>query len=602
MRIILFLLKCLVGLFATLGFLLVAVAIGLGLFWKDVEGLRTARVEVPDRAVLTLDLAEGLVESRPDNIFSRASIGDVIVLREALLALERAGRDPRVEGLLVHVGQGSLGLAQAQELRDAIADFRKQGKFAVAFAESFGEAGHGTVHYYLASAADRIWLQPSGDLDLTGFMIQGPYLRAALDRIGVEPQLAQREEYKGIMNTFTDTALPAPQRENLQRLVDSWLGQVAAGVGEGRGLAPAQVVDLVDDGPYGAAEGRDLGLIDQLGYWDQVYDSVLERAGAGAEFLDLQSYRRASAPEDEKATEVALVYGLGEITLADGEYDPVFGEVVMGAHAVANALSDAIDDPDIAAIVFRVDSPGGSYVASDTIWREVQRARDEGKPLIISMGDVAASGGYFVAAPAHRIVAQPGTVTGSIGIVAGKLALEGLWEKLSITWDGVKAGENADIWSGNSAFTPENWERLQTLLDRSYADFTDKVAAGRGLSPEAVQAAAKGQVWSGEDARGLGLVDALGGYRTALGLVRESIDLAADAPVAFRLFPEERDPFEVLLESVLAGEIRSPALKSLARGYARLAGALAPLVEALETLTGGPRVRTLQAPDLQPTR
>ena len=606
MRIILFLLKCLVGIFATVGLLVVAAAVGAGLFWRDIEDLKTVGTKVPDATVLTLDLAAGVVEARPDNLLSRASLGEVIVLRDAVQALERARRDPRVAGLLIALGHGNLGMAQVQELRGAIADFAAGDKFVMAFAESFGEGGDGTLHYYLASVADEVWVQPSGDLDLTGFMIEGPYLRGALDRIGVEPQLAQREEYKGFMNTFTDTALPAPQRENLQRLVDSWLGQVADAVAAARGLSPARVRELIDLGPHGGADGQALGLIDELGYWDQVNEAAMEAAdtaiGGKAEFLSLERYGRVTEKKTPDASLIALVYGLGEVTFADRANDPVFGDVVMGAQSTAEAIGDAIDDPEVAAIVFRVDSPGGSYVASDTIWRQVQRARDEGKPLIISMGDLAASGGYFVAAPAHKIVAQPGTITGSIGVVAGKLALKGLWEKLSITWDGVKAGANADIWSANEPFSAEDWERLQAFLDRSYADFTAKVAAGRGLSAEQIRAVAKGRVWSGQDARDLGLVDELGGYTTALALAREAAGLAPDAPVRFQVFPEARDPFESLLESVLAGEIKSPALKSFARGLARFAKGLAPVIEAVELLTGDPRAHNMKAPALEPNR
>jgi protease-4 len=384
MRIILFLLKCLVGIFATVGLLVVAAAVGAGLFWRDIEDLKTVGTKVPDATVLTLDLAAGVVEARPDNFLSRASLGEVIVLRDAVQALERARRDPRVAGLLISLGHGNLGMAQVQELRGAIADFAAGDKFVMAFAESFGEGGDGTLHYYLASVADEVWVQPSGDLDLTGFMIEGPYLRGALDRIGVEPQLAQREEYKGFMNTFTDTALPAPQRENLQRLVDSWLGQVADAVAAARGLSPARVRELIDLGPHGGADGQALGLIDELGYWDQVNEAAMAAAdtatGGKAEFLRLERYGRATEKKAPDASLIALVYGLGEVTFADRANDPVFGEVVMGAQRTAEAIGDAIDDPEVAAIVFRVDSPGGSYVASDTIWRQVQRARDEGNP------------------------------------------------------------------------------------------------------------------------------------------------------------------------------------------------------------------------------
>jgi protease-4 len=214
------------------------------------------------------------------------------------------------------------------------------------------------------------------------------------------------------------------------------------------------------------------------------------------------------------------------------------------------------------------------------------------------MSNLAASGGYFVAAPAHRIVAQPATVTGSIGVVGGKLVLTGLWDKLGITWDGVKAGANADVWSGNRDFSEAGWAYLQDSLDRTYADFTNKVADGRGLALERVIEVAKGQVWTGQDAKERGLVDALGGYATALDLAREAAGIAPEAPLELRVFPKRRDPIEALIEDALAGELESPAIKALARGLARVMRALAPLVEAMETLRADPREARLRAPAL----
>ena len=600
MRIVLFLLKCLVGVFATLGFLLVAGAAALVLLWEDVDLLTARGVEVPEAAVLTLDLSAGIIEARPDNPLARVGRGHVPVMREVLAALEAAGRDGRVRGLFARLGRGPLGLAEVQELRDAVKGFRRSGKFAVAFAESFGEAGDGTLHYTLASAFDTVWLQPSGDLDLTGLFLESPFLRGALDKIGITPRLAQREEYKGMMNTFTDEALPEPQRRNLQRLVDSWLEQIVTAVAEDRGMTPERVSALVDGAPYAAAEALEHGLVDELGYWDQAANRVLERAGDDADTISLADYARQLDDPAADGAVVALVYGLGPVTLDESENDPFFGRVVMGADTVARAIRDAVDDPDVKAILFRIDSPGGSYVASDVIWREVQRARDKEVPVIVSMSNLAASGGYFVAAPAHRIVAQPATVTGSIGVVGGKLVLTGLWDKLGITWDGVKAGANADVWSGNRDFSAAGWAYLQDSLDRTYADFTNKVADGRGLTIERVREIAKGQVWTGRDAKERGLVDALGGYATALALAREAAGIAPGAPLELRVFPKRRDPIEALIEDALAGELESPAIKALARGLARVMRALAPLVEAMETLRADPRAARLRAPDLRP--
>ena len=595
-RIIMFLLKCLLGLFATVGFLIIAGIVATAVFLPRFEGLEPAATEVPEETVLLLNLSGGVIEQRPVNPLARASLGHALVLREAVEALEAAGRDDRVKALVIRAGWGAPGLAQMQELRDAITDFRAQGKPVTAFAETFGEAGNGTLHYFLASAAGEIWVQPSGDLGITGFALQQPFLKPLLEEIGVRAQVAQREEYKGAMSFLTEDYMPEPQRRNLQRYLDSALDQIVTAVAEARNLEAGALRDLIDRAPYRGAEAQRLGLVDRLGYWDEVEALVLEAAGPDAEWLSLQAYRRAAPESDSDAPVVALVHGEGPIVLAGGENDPIFGKVTLGAVDIAKALSDAIDDPEVEAILFRVDSPGGSYVGSDTIWREVQRARDLDKPVIVSMGNVAASGGNEVAAPAATIVAQPGTLTGSIGVVSGKVSLRELWASLGVNWDGVQAGRRAAMWSSSAPFSREEWDWLQQTLDTTYADFTGKVAAGRGLTQEAVLGVAKGQIWSGADAQKVGLVDALGGYRKALSLAKEAAGIAEETAVRLRPFPEPRDPFKALLEDALGGKIESPATLSLIRSLARLAQALAPLTEAAEMLSADPRGHSLQAP------
>ncbi|MDH3473988.1 MAG: signal peptide peptidase SppA [Rhodospirillales bacterium] len=605
MRVVLFLLKCLVGLFATIGFLVVAGVVALAISfgrlepWKAVE----AEPEVPASTVLTLDVAPGVIEVLPDNPLSRASLRHAVSIRESLDALEAAGSDPRVKGLVARVGRGVLGLAKVQELRDAIARFQEQGKFAYAFAESFGGAGGGTQHYYLASIFEQVWLQPSGDLDLTGLILESPFLRGALDKLGIEPQLGQREKFKGIMNMLTDQSLPEPQRRNLQRLLDSWLGQIATGVAERRSLESAEVRRLIDNGPYMAREALQVGLVDRLGYWDELNDAVLDQAGDDAQFLDLADYDRAREAPETTGPVIGLIYGLGPVQLAHSQNDPQFGSLTMGSDTVAQALADAVGDPEVEAVVFRVNSPGGSYLASDVIWREMQRARDAGLPVIVSMGDVAASGGYFVAAPAHKIVAQPGTVTGSIGVVAGKVVLSGLWDNLGIAWDGVQAGENAGFWSLNRSFDAAGWERLESMLDRTYEDFTTKVAEGRGMTREDVLRVAGGQVWTGEDALAVGLVDDLGGFRQAVALAAEAAGAAPDATVRLKRFPEARDPFRAFLEDTFGAGFGGQGLgglSGLAKRLEHLSRALEPLLDAADRLNGERDSRSLRAPDLRP--
>ncbi len=596
-RIILFILKCFVGIFATIGLLVAAGILAGGLLLQNFSGWQPKLAELPEDSVLVLDMADGLIEQRSDNPLGQISMGSALILRDAVDSLHAAARDERVKGLVIRAGWGNPGLAQIQELRDAIVDFRARGKPVTAFAETFGEAGNGTLHYYLASAAGEIWVQPSGDGDSTGFAMEQPFLRQLLDEYGVRAQVGQREEYKGAMAMFTETRLPEAQRRNLQRYLDSTLSQIVTAVAEARNLEAGAVRGLIDNAPHRGSDALQRGLVDKLGYWDEASNAVEVAAGPEAELVSLRDYARATAGEDNGALEdapiIALVHGSGPIVLEQGENDPVFGNVSMGAVDVADALATAIDDPEVAAILFRVDSPGGSYVASDTIWREVQRARDLGKPVVVSMGNVAGSGGYFVSAAAHSIVAQPGTLTGSIGVVTGKFALNELWQDLGVNWDGVQAGRRANLWSPHAPFSREEWDWLQSTLDTTYADFTEKVARGRNLSREEVLAAAGGRIWSGEDALAAGLVDDLGGYRKALNLAKEAAGIPADAAVQLLAYPEERDPFSALLEDAMGGEIENSAVRTMVRSLARLAQALAPLVGALESLNADPRGQTL---------
>ncbi len=604
MRLILFLLKCLVGLLASIGLLIVLAGVGLGLMVAKLDKLRTADGAPPETMVLMLDLSPGVLEAQPDNPLTRSMLGHPLALLEVLEALEAAADDPRVAGLFLRAGRGPLGMAQVQELRDAIATFRASGKPVTAFAESFGEGGDAMMHYYLASAADEVWMQPSGDLGIIGFAFESPFLKNALEEIGVEPQIAERHEYKGAAASLTEDRLPEAQRRNLQRLVDSWLEQWIDGTASARGLSPESVRALVDRGPLNAETGLEARLVDRLGYWDEATDATLSAAGADSDFFELKDYHILSAEEsaDEETSDpvVALIQGQGPIVLGNGQNDPVFGTITMGSDDVASAIAEALDDPEVRAILVRVDSPGGSYVASDAIWREVRRARDMEVPVIISMGNIAASGGYFLAAPAAGIVAQPGTVTGSIGVVAGKIVLQELWGKLDISWDGVAVGRNAKIWSANRPFDAAGWAHLNRSLDETYDDFTAKVAEGRGLGAEQVEAAAGGRVWSGADAMDQGLVDRLGGYREAIALAKERIGLAPDQAISLNSFPEPRDPWRALFQDFLSGDVSSSGGSSVAASLARAFRALDTIGRGLEVLSGDTRPEALRAPDSLP--
>jgi len=577
--------------FALIGFLVVAFVVGSGIAWLYLAPERKA---VPAMTILDLDLERGIAEFR-DGLPLEAYLGTAKpTLLEVVRTLRRAGDDDRVKGLIVHAGTlGGMGYAQVQEIRDAVKGFRETGKFAIAFADSFSEFGPGTKAYYLASACDEIWLQPSGNVGLTGLIAEQPFARQALDDLEIQPQLERRHEYKTVMSFATDTGFTEAGRESTQQLIDSLFRQVVDGIAEGRGLDPSAIRRLVDNGPFLGQEALDAGLIDGLAYRDQVNDSARKKAGEtdadAATVLAIEKYMARLGPPDAEHR-IALVYGVGLVNRGKSQFSPLFGGRSMGAQTLAKALRDAVEDDAVKAIVLRIDSGGGSYVASDTIRREVARAAAK-KPLIVSMGNTAASGGYFVALPAQTIVAQPGTITGSIGVLAGKMATGGLWRKWGVNWESVEAGANAAMWSFMRPYDSQGRARVQAVVDRIYADFAGKVGVARRLSDEKLDQVARGRVWTGQDAKEQGLVDELGGLPLALALAKRAGGIAAEEEVEIRQFPGPKG----LLERLLAGLDGDPAARETATAFGHTLERLRPWLEQAVGLGGdldGPSLRT----------
>jgi len=541
---------------------------------------------VPPSTILEADFETAFIEYVPDDPVARALFGERPSLRDAVDALDRAAQDGRVVALIARLGAAPLGMAQAQELRDAVERFRSQKKPAVAFAETFGEFGPGGNAYYLAAAFDQIWLQPSGDIGLTGILAESFFLRGALDKLGITPRLDHRYEYKNAMNIFTEKKFTAAHREAVERVVKSWASQQIRGIARGRRLSEDEVRALINRGPLLGTEAVQAKLVDGLGYKEQVYENLKKRAGAGARIMSLRQYLRRAGRPHTKGKTIALIYGVGGVQRGESGFDPLFGEVAMGSETVAEAFRAAVRDKQVKAIVFRIDSPGGSYVASDTIWQETVRARKAGKPVIASMGDVAGSGGYFVAMAADKIVAQPGTITGSIGVLGGKMLTTRFWEKLGVTWDEVHEGANATFWSGTSDYTPAQWARFQAWLDRVYDDFTSKVAEGRRLPKARVLEIAKGRIWTGEDAKALGLVDELGGLETALKLAKRAAGIPEKEDVRVKLFPPSKSLLEMIRERLEGRSAEESEARAALRVLGRVLELVQPAARQMRELTG----------------
>jgi protease IV len=497
--------------------------------------------------LLELDLSRGIVEAPPGAALRALGARQVPVLHALVDALRRAARDPGVAGLVAHVGQRPISLAHSSELRDAVARFRASGKPSVVWTETFGELNAGNVGYHLATAFEEVWLQPTGDLGLTGVTARALFVRDALDRLGVDPQLAQRHEYKTAADTFLRSGMSDAGREMAHRLAESATETIVADVAAARGLEPAVVRAIVDRGPLTAPEALEAGLVDRLGYRDEVFAGLRSRLGE-SRLLYVERYgrgreRRAAltnAVTRRRRPVVALVRASGPIHLGRaGGFRP--SGPTVGSDTLGATLRAAGRDSSVEAVVLRVDSPGGSYVASDAIRREVIALRGSGRPVVASLGTVAASGGYYVAMPCDALVASPGTITGSIGVLGGKQVVREALGRAGIRIESESVGAHAEMFSAQRPFTDEEWQRLEAWLDRVYEDFTEKAAADRGMDVEALRAVARGRVWTGADALAHGLVDRLGGLEEAVelgceraGLRREDVDVRTLPHVGIR--------------------------------------------------------------------
>jgi len=482
------------------------------------------------RLLLELDLTEPPLVLNADDPLNRLRARGRHQLRPILRALHEAGADRRVVGLIAKVG-GALPWAVMQELRLGVGAFAASGKPTLAWAESFGEGSGDMSAYVLASGFDQIWLQPGGGLGLLGVGVETTFVRGALDRIGIEPQLEQRYEFKSAADRVMRTEFTPPHRIALDRLAESIFTDAVSAIADGRRVDGARVRELANTGPRTAPEAREAGLVDALGYRDQAYAAIRSRVGSDAELLFADRWRPRRHPHlpARRKGHVALVEVRGTIVSGRSRRGPMGRQV--GSDSVGAALRAATNDEHVRAVVLHVDSPGGSAVASDTIWREVCRVREAGKLVVVSMGRAAASGGYYIACPADVIVALPATLTGSIGVFGGKMVVRELMDRVGLTTGTVSHGARSLMFSSRRGFTDDERERLSATIDAIYTDFVAKVAHGRSRAVSDIEGIARGRVWTGRDALDIGLVDEIGGLRDALRIARLRAGLPFDAPV-----------------------------------------------------------------------
>jgi protease-4 len=540
--------RFIVGLLATVGFFTL---LALGGAVAFITSGPFASKSLPSSMVLSLDLRNVPPETASADLLSGGLWHSSRDITDMVQLLWQAADDPRVAGLFVEIGDETAGLARVQELRQAIGRFRGKGKFVVGFAEALGSGGDHFADYYLASALDQIWLQPSGGFSVAGLSVETPFLKGALDRLGVRMEGGKRYEYKSAPDTFTETGYTAAARENLQQLLDGLYGQFIEDVARDRHLTPVKLRQLVDAAPLDSERARLEGLVDRVGYRADALDEVWQRAGGTRDLVTLSDYAADDRRPKPHGEVVALVRASGAIVSGSAGEGPLDDDSLATAEDVVDALDQAARAKEVRAIVLRIDSPGGTYPAADAMADGVARARASGKPVIVSMGDVAASGGYLAAARADVIVAEPTTVTGSIGVFGMWPVAADLMATLGVKVERLGVGANAGMYSSFQPPTPAQRAAIGRELDAVYADFTRQVGEARKLDSGRLDAAARGRVFTGTDARRAGLVDELGGLQLALSIAKAKAGIDDTRAVEVHRFPAESDRWQRLAERVL---------------------------------------------------
>jgi protease-4 len=504
----------------------------------------TAPAPLPGKVVLALDLRDGIADQSPSGL--QALAASPLSVTSIVLGLRRAESDDRVRALLIRLPEGGMEPAAADEISQAIRRFRKAGKTVYAHSQGFYASGVITSTYALGASADELWMQPGAPFEVTGISISDMFLKRAFDKYGVTAEFEQRAEYKNAVNPYLHADYTAAHKEAqlswMNAVLDSSLGAAA----RDRGLKPEVLRVAIVAGPYEAAQAASKGLITHLGQVEEIQDAVLAKAGKNSEFVDFDDYEPAPRRGGKGSGDTIAVVGAeGVIVTGTGGGASPFGEPTVYSDDIAQAIHEAIDDDAVKAIVLRVSSPGGSDTASEQIAAAVRAAKKAGKPVVVSMGSYAASGGYWISADASAIVAQPTTLTGSIGVYGGKFAFGDLAAQHGVDLrQTTVGGEFASVGDRGQGFTPAQRAAYAAQIDRVYNAFVNHVAAGRKLSPERVREIARGHVWTGLQAKELGLVDEIGGLQEAIAKAKALAGIDGDARLI--LLPEAVSPIEAL--------------------------------------------------------
>jgi protease-4 len=558
-----------------IGFLVVATVISMGAMLILYLAMGKEPT-VAARSTLVLRPSGALPEVLPDVVFGNS---EELTVRAYVDLIRKAKSDTRIKGIVLKPGSlDSPFWAKIQEIHDALKDFKLTGKFVYAYLEDAGDR-----EYYLATAADKIYLLPSATLQVSGLATYEIFLRGTFDWIGTYPDFIHIGDYKTAINTYLEKSFTPAHKEMSVSLNSDQFNQLVLAIADGRKKSEADVRAVIDQGPFQPEDALRLGLVDELAYDDELDD--VQRDLAATHFVEADEYLQVSwaAAGVSRRSKVAVINAVGVIASGRSGYDPVNGPVV-GSDSLIEYIRDARADRSIKAIVLRVDSPGGSSTASDVIWRELTISRDSGRPIIVSMSDLAASGGYYIALGGDAIVAEPGTLTGSIGVYSGKFVTSGSYEKLGANIEATSKGKHAEMYSPDRKFTPEERTKIESSMQSFYDQFVEKAAEARHMTPEKIDEIAQGRVWTGQQAKANGLVDQLGGLYTAIGLAKQRARIPASEDVELVVYPARRSFLEVLSQEFQApaGRVQntqtSEALLTLLGPHERraLAALLAP--------------------------
>ncbi len=522
-------------------------------------------------------------------------------------AIDHAGRDDRVKGIIVNMATNSISLGHIEELRAALERFHKTKKFLYIYANQYGDPGRGLGTYYFASIFDQIWMQPIGDVSMAGISLEMPFARGTLDKLGVKPEFFQRKEYKSLFESFENKEMSPANRLAMTTLVDDLGTHLINGIAEARKWKPQAVLALMDKGMFTDKEALAAGLVTKLDEYGAMRDMVkaavsgkkfssdpvkakkeLDRIKDSSVFVDVDRYVAENKSDSGipgfsgGKKRAALVYVEGTIMDGGPSRDSGFGSKVASGDNITDDLRVIANDPDVDILVLRVNSPGGSPSAAETIRRAAARFKQSGKKIVVSMGDEAASGGYWIATAGDHIFALPDTLTGSIGVAGGKVDLTGFWNKIGVNWQSVDFGKNAGMWSLNRPFSDSATERMNATMDAIYNNFIGLVAQSRHMTIEQADAVARGRVWTGHQAKEKGLVDDIGGLDAALDYAAKQVKVSDRTHLKLEIFPRPQSPFDKLED--LAGQVRAPELN----------GVMAPIVSRMDRLIDAARYATYE--------